>query len=108
VGIGDLGDDLAALLECLENDADVEVLAERVLDADFDVVEVDEHSDVVDAVLCCQKKSSVEMNVSADPPPWKGHIDESQAGTDDRGSRVIRRSARRFDVRACAELTVLY
>ena len=50
VGVGDLGDDLAALLERLEDDADVEVLAEGVLDADLDVVEVDENRDV-DAFL---------------------------------------------------------
>ena len=53
VGVGDLGDDLAALLERLENDADVEMFAEGGLDADFDVVEVDEDRDV-DAFLVCQ------------------------------------------------------
>ena len=53
VGVGDLGDDLAALLERLEDDADVEVLAERRPDADFDVVEVDEYRDV-DAFLMGQ------------------------------------------------------
>ena len=46
VAVGDLGDDLAALLERFEDDADVEMLAERVLDADLDVVEVDEDGDV--------------------------------------------------------------
>ena len=46
VGVGDLGDHLAALLEGVEDDADVEMLAERGLDADLDVVEVDEHRDV--------------------------------------------------------------
>ena len=46
VGVGDLGDDFAALLDGLEDDADVELLAEGVLDADFDVVEVDEDGDV--------------------------------------------------------------
>ena len=46
VGVGDLGDDLAALLDGVENDADVELLAERGLDADLDVVEVDENGDV--------------------------------------------------------------
>ena len=46
VGVGDLGDDLAALLERVEDDADVEMLAEGGLDADLDVVEVDENGDV--------------------------------------------------------------
>ena len=46
VGVGDLGDDLAALLDRVEDDADVELLAEGGLDADFDVVEVDENGDV--------------------------------------------------------------
>src|SRR5262249_61083882 len=46
VGIGDLADDFAALLDGVEDGADVEVLAERALDADLDVVEVDENGDV--------------------------------------------------------------
>ena len=46
VGVGDLRDDLAALLDGVEDGADVELLAERGLDADFDVVEVDEDGDV--------------------------------------------------------------
>ena len=46
VGVGDLGDDLAALLDGVEDGADVELLAEGGLDADFDVVEVDEYCDV--------------------------------------------------------------
>ncbi len=50
VGVGDLGDDLAALLERFEDGADVEMFAEGGLDADLDVVEVDENGDV-DAFL---------------------------------------------------------
>ena len=50
VGVGDLGDDLAALLQRFENRADVEMFTERALDADLDVVEVDEDGDV-DAFL---------------------------------------------------------
>ena len=46
VGVGDLGDHLAAFLDGVENDADVELLAEGGLDADFDVVEVDEDGNV--------------------------------------------------------------
>ena len=53
VGVGDLGDDLAALLERLENDADVEMLAERALDADLDVIEVDENG-YVESILMGQ------------------------------------------------------
>ena len=45
VGVGDLGDHLAAFFEGFENDADIEVLAERGLDADLNVVEVDEDGD---------------------------------------------------------------
>ena len=50
VGVGDLGDDLAALLDGVEDDADVEVLVEGGLDADLDVVEVDEDGDVRDVL----------------------------------------------------------
>ena len=46
VGVGDLGDHLAAFLDAVEDDADVEVLAEGGLDADLDVVEVDEDGNV--------------------------------------------------------------
>jgi len=46
VGVGDLGDNLAAFLEGLENGADVEMFAERALDTDFDVVEIDEDGNV--------------------------------------------------------------
>ena len=53
VGVGDLGDDLAALLDGVEDGADVEMLAEGGLDADLDVVEVDEDGDV-QAVLMRQ------------------------------------------------------
>ena len=56
VGVGDLGDDLAALLDGVEDDADVEVLVEGGLDADFDVVEVDEDGDV-ETILMRQNES---------------------------------------------------
>ena len=46
VGVGDLGDHLAAFLDGVEDDPDVELLAEGGFDADFDVVEVDENGDV--------------------------------------------------------------
>src|SRR3954462_10550757 len=46
VGVGDFGNHLAALLDGIENDPDVELLAERGLDADLDVVEVAENGDV--------------------------------------------------------------
>ncbi len=46
VGVRDLADDLAFFLDALEDDTDVERLVEGVLDADFDVVEVDEYCDV--------------------------------------------------------------
>ena len=65
VGVGDLGDDLAALLERFEDDADVEVLAEGGLDADFDVVEVDEYRDV-ETFLMRQTQSLRDRSVSAD------------------------------------------
>ena len=42
VAVGGLGDDVAALLERFEHDADVELRVEGVLDADLDVVEIDE------------------------------------------------------------------
>ncbi len=46
VGVGDLSDHLAALLQGVEDGADVEILTERRFDANLDVVEVDEHGDV--------------------------------------------------------------
>jgi hypothetical protein len=47
VAIRDLGDDLAALLDGLEDQADVELGAKRGFDADLDVVEVDEYRNAV-------------------------------------------------------------
>ena len=61
VGVGDLGDHLAALLDGVEDGARVELLAEGVLDADFDVVEVDEDSDV--ETFLRQKKSLHSMRI---------------------------------------------
>jgi hypothetical protein len=46
VGVRDLGDDLPALLDRVEDDPDVELLAEGGLDAELDVVEDDEKGDV--------------------------------------------------------------
>src|SRR3954469_18817888 len=42
VAVGSLGDDIAALLQRFEDDADVELGIESVLDTDLDVVEIDE------------------------------------------------------------------
>ena len=47
VAVGDLGDDLATFLDGFEDEADVEVAADGGLDADLDVVEVDEDGDAV-------------------------------------------------------------
>ena len=52
VAVGDLGHDVAALLERLEDDPDVELHAERALDPDLDVVEVDENRNLQSCV--CQ------------------------------------------------------
>ena len=65
VGIGDLGHDLAALLQRFEDGADVEVFAERRPDADLDVVEVDEDGNV-QTVLVGQIESS-RMLYSSSP-----------------------------------------
>ena len=54
VAIGDLGDDLAALLDGLEDETDVELPADGVLDPDLDVVEIDEHGDACTACIRCQ------------------------------------------------------
>src|SRR5262249_20960631 len=51
VAVGDLGDDLAPFFDGLEHEADIEVATDGGLDADLDVVEVDEDGDAV-AVLC--------------------------------------------------------
>ena len=45
VAVGDLCHDLAALFDGLEDETDVELTADGVLDADLDVVEIDEHGD---------------------------------------------------------------
>ena len=42
VAVGGLGNDVAALFERLQDDADVELRVQRALDADLDVVEIDE------------------------------------------------------------------
>ena len=52
VAVGDLGDDLAALLDRLEDEADVELPADGGLDADLDVVEIDEDGDTGTACCC--------------------------------------------------------
>ena len=46
VRVGNLGDDLAAFLDAVEYDADVEMFVECAFDPDLDVVEVDENGDV--------------------------------------------------------------
>ena len=43
VAVRDLRDDLAALFDGIEDKADVQLSADGVLDADLDVVKVDEH-----------------------------------------------------------------
>ena len=59
VAVGDLRDDVAALLERFEHDADVELRVECAFDADLDVVEIDEYCDLESCVrqtleiLCC-------------------------------------------------------
>lgn len=60
VRVGDLGDDLAAFLDAVEHDANVEVLVESAFDADLDVVEVDENRDV-EAFLMRQSVSLAKM-----------------------------------------------
>ena len=42
VAVGNLRNDVAAFAKRLENDSDIELNAERALDADLDVVEIDE------------------------------------------------------------------
>ena len=45
VAVRDLRDDFATLLDGIEDQADVELSADGVLDADLDVVEIDEYGD---------------------------------------------------------------
>ena len=47
VAVGNLGDDLAALFDGLEDEADVELPADGGFDADLDVVEIDEDRNAV-------------------------------------------------------------
>ena len=53
VAVGDLGDNLATLLDGLEHEADVELTADRVSDTDLDIVEIDEHGDPITTCVCC-------------------------------------------------------
>ena len=46
VAVGELGDDFAAFLDRLEDGADIELEVKGGLDADFDVVEVDEYGNL--------------------------------------------------------------
>ncbi len=55
VAVGDLRYDLAALFQCFEHDADVELCSECALDSDLDVVEVDEY---------CQLESCVRQTLA--------------------------------------------
>ena len=47
IAVGDLGDDFAPFLDGLEDEADIEIATDGGLDADLDVVEVDEDGDAV-------------------------------------------------------------
>ena len=53
VAVGDFGDDLSALLDGFEDEADVELAADGALDADLNVVEVDENGNTGTACVCC-------------------------------------------------------
>jgi hypothetical protein len=46
VAVGHLGDDFAAFLDRFEDGADIELEVKGGLDADLDVVEIDEHCDL--------------------------------------------------------------
>ena len=52
IAVGDLGYDVAPFLERLEDDPDVELHAQRALDPDLDVVEVDENCNLQSCI--CQ------------------------------------------------------
>ena len=46
VGVRELGDDIAAFLQCVERERHVELAVQRRLHADLDVVVIDEHGDL--------------------------------------------------------------
>ena len=60
VAVGDLRNDVAALLERFEHDADVELRAESALDADLDVVEIDEYRNLQSCV--CQTLAFLSLS----------------------------------------------
>ncbi len=72
VAVGDLGDDLAALLDGLEDEADVELAADGALDADLDVVEVDEDGDAVYCVCLSVTFMCIPPRVRAAQAPGAG------------------------------------
>ncbi len=50
IAVRDLGDDFAALLDCFEDGADIELKVEGGLDADLDVVEIDKNGNLQSCV----------------------------------------------------------
>jgi hypothetical protein len=58
VAVRDLGDDLAALLDGLQDEADVELTADCGFDADLYVVEVDENGNAGTSCVCCSSESA--------------------------------------------------
>jgi hypothetical protein len=66
VAIGDLGDDLASLFDGFEHEANVELAADRALDADFHVVEVDENGNAGTTCVCGHEKCCVLVGVFED------------------------------------------
>ena len=72
IAVGDLRDDVAAFLERFEYDPDIELHAQRALDPDFNVVEVDENRNLQSCIW--QNPSRLPFlpaDVSrAKPPLW--------------------------------------
>ena len=64
----------SALLQGIEDSADIEILSERRFDADFDVVEVDENRDLESCI--CQNLPvylpSLRGGVQNQAPLWRG------------------------------------
>ncbi len=85
VRVGNLRDHLAAFLDAVEHDPDVEMFVEGAFDADLDVVEVDEYRDV-ETILVRQNVFPGENAVNANP--------DLRAGSSRNCSSRVFRSAR--------------
>ena len=89
IAVGDLRDDVAALLERFEHNPNIELHTQCAFDADFDVVEVDENRDLQSCV--CQNLLVFLSLLQMGPSPPSPILHYGRSG--DRAGRNIRLSS---------------